>query len=80
MDSNGEHHAARTGDPVAARALHERAQAVAVPDFGQLQLQQCVEAIAAGPTSPRHHRGHRGEQADADAAHRPGIDATPDRP
>ncbi|MFI1992922.1 hypothetical protein [Actinoplanes sp. NPDC020271] len=46
MDANGDHHVSRIDDTVTAATLHERAEAVAVPDFNYLE--QTVEAIAAG--------------------------------
>jgi hypothetical protein len=52
MDDNGEHHVARIDDTVTSRNLHERAEAVAVPDFDYLE--QAVEGIAAGLR--RHHQ------------------------
>ncbi|MFI1991013.1 hypothetical protein [Actinoplanes sp. NPDC020271] len=51
MDSTGGHHVARIDDTVTAATLHERAEAVAVPDFNYLE--QTVEAIAAGLTGRR---------------------------
>ncbi|GAB2584618.1 hypothetical protein Aab01nite_53940 [Paractinoplanes abujensis] len=55
MDRTGEHHVARIDDTVTADNLHARAEAVAVPDFNYLE--QTVEAIAAGVTRGRRHRG-----------------------
>jgi hypothetical protein len=55
MDPNGEHHVARIDATVTARNLHERAEAVAVPDFDYLE--QAVEGVAAGF---RRHHEHRG--------------------
>jgi hypothetical protein len=54
MDSNGEHHVARIDATVTARNLHERAEAVAVPDFDYLE--QMIEGIATGLR--RHHEQH----------------------
>jgi hypothetical protein len=46
MDDNGEHHVARIDDTVTSRNLHQRAEAVAVPDFDFLE--QAIQGIAAG--------------------------------
>jgi hypothetical protein len=54
MDHNGEHHVARIDDTVTPASLHERAEAVAVPDFDYLG--QTVGAIAVGLTR-RHESG-----------------------
>jgi hypothetical protein len=51
MAGIGEHHVARIDDTVTSENLHERAEAVAVPDFNYLEL--TVEAIAVGLTRRR---------------------------
>jgi hypothetical protein len=51
MDRNGQHHVARIDDTVTSADVHERAEAVAVPDFDYLE--QTFVAIAAGLTSRR---------------------------
>jgi hypothetical protein len=51
MDASGEHHVARIDDSVTSVNLHERARAVAVPDFNYLE--QVFEAIAVGLTGGR---------------------------
>jgi hypothetical protein len=69
MDATGEHHVARIDDTVIARNLHQRAEAVAVPDFNYLE--QCVEAMAAGlRRRPRAATAPAG-QAPADATREP---------
>ena len=65
MDSNGEHHVARIDDTVTTRNLHERAEAVAVPDFHYIE--QCVGAIATGLS----RRRRRTTAADAASGERP---------
>jgi hypothetical protein len=57
LDHNGEHHVARIDDTVTPASLHERAEAVAVPDFDYLG--QTVGAIAVGLT--RRHKTERHE-------------------
>jgi hypothetical protein len=58
MDKTGEHHVARIDDTVTSANLHERAEAVAVPDFDYLE--QAIEGVAAGLRRHHHHRGrHR---------------------
>jgi len=54
VDPDGQHHVARLDDTVTARNLHERAEAIAVPDFNYLE--QCAGGIAAGLS--RHRRRH----------------------
>lgn len=54
MDRNGHHHVARIDDTVTPANLHERAEAVAVPDFNYLE--QPVEAIVEVLTHVRRHR------------------------
>ncbi|MEU7865235.1 hypothetical protein [Dactylosporangium sp. NPDC049140] len=54
MDRNGHHHVARIDDTVTPANLHERAEAVAVPDFNYLE--QPVEAIVEALTHVRRHR------------------------
>jgi hypothetical protein len=54
MDSNGEHHVARIDDTVTPRNLHQRAEAVAIPDFDYLE--QAIEGVAAGLR--RYHQRH----------------------
>lgn len=51
MDASGEHHVARIDDTVTSANLHERAEAVAVPDFNYLE--QTFQAIAVGLTGRR---------------------------
>jgi hypothetical protein len=58
MDPNGEHHVARIDDTVTTRNLHERAEAVAVPDFHYIE--QCVAAIATGLSRRRRHAAPAG--------------------
>jgi hypothetical protein len=77
MDGTGGHHVARIDDTVTAANLHERAEAVAVPDFNYLE--QIVEAIADGLTHWRHGartRTRDGVASDAAAA----TDIGPQRP
>jgi hypothetical protein len=52
MQENGHHHVARIDDTVTPDNLHERAEAIAVPDFDYLQ--QGIDAIISGVV----HRGH----------------------
>ncbi|MEU8606584.1 hypothetical protein AB0C29_01060 [Actinoplanes sp. NPDC048791] len=68
MDNNGEHHVARIDDTVTAANLHERAEAVAVPDFNYLE--QTIEAVVNGLTGRRKAAGRppRAEQGDTAAA------------
>lgn len=72
MDPDGQHHVARIDDTVTARNLHERAEAVAVPDFNYLA--QCVGGIAAGLS--RHRRRPAADDAASrrPEAHRPATD------
>ncbi|GAA3349462.1 hypothetical protein GCM10020358_71700 [Amorphoplanes nipponensis] len=67
MDANGEHHVARIDDTVTAANLHERAEAVAVPDFNYLE--QTIEAVVNGLTGrsrrARRREGDTGAAADA---------------
>jgi|SwirhisoilCB1_FD_contig_61_4527295_length_380_multi_16_in_0_out_0_1 hypothetical protein len=69
MDQNGEHHVARIDDTVTAANLHERAEAVAVPDFNYLE--HTIEAVVRGLTgrreAARSHppRGQKGKTATA---------------
>ena len=68
MDENGEHHVARIDDTVTAANLHERAEAVAVPDFNYLE--QTVEAVVNGLTGRRkvaRSRPPRGQDGDTAA-------------
>ncbi|MFG2037867.1 hypothetical protein [Dactylosporangium sp. NPDC048998] len=58
MDRDGHHHVPRIDDTVTAKTLHERAEAVAVPDFHFLD--QPIQAILEGLT--RHHRREPGER------------------
>jgi len=51
MDGNGEHHVARIDDTVTSAILHDRAEAVAVPDFNHVE--QTVEVIVVGITGRR---------------------------
>jgi hypothetical protein len=75
MDINGEHPVARIDDTVTPANLHQRAEAVAVPDFNFLE--QVVSAIAAGLTRRRSARaaaalpGAADPQAAADASRKP---------
>ena len=59
MDSNGEHHVARIDDTVTPRNLHQRAEAVAIPDFDYLE--QAIEGVAAGLR--RYHQRHARHRA-----------------
>lgn len=64
MDRDGRHHVARIDETVTAENLHDRAEAVAVPDFNYLE--QTVEGILAGLTGTRgirERRGSHGEHA-----------------
>jgi hypothetical protein len=54
MDDNGAHHVARIDDTVTSTNLHQRAEAVAVPDFDYLE--QTIMAMAWG-------LGHGAERA-----------------
>jgi hypothetical protein len=60
MDENGEHHVARIDDTVTLANLHQRAEAVAIPDFDYLE--QAIEGVAAGLRRfhQHHHGRHRG--------------------
>ena len=76
MDENGEHHVARIDDTVTAANLHERAEAVAVPDFNYLE--QMVEAVVNGLTgrgkaarAPGPRPGRRSRRAADTGRHRP---------
>jgi hypothetical protein len=69
VNSNGEHHVARIDDTVTAGNLHERAEAVAVPDFNYLE--QTFEAIAIGLS---------GRRASTQAGGRSGSPASPAAP
>jgi hypothetical protein len=51
MEPDGGHHVARIDDTVTSANLHERAEAVAVPDFNYLE--QTLVAIAVGLTRRR---------------------------
>ena len=62
MDPDGQHHVARMDDTVTARTLHERAQAVAVPDFNFLE--QCVEGIVEGLSRHRHRAADDADRHD----------------
>jgi hypothetical protein len=53
MQENGHHHVARIDDTVTPANLHERAEAIAVPDFDYVQ--QGIDAIISGVV----HRGHK---------------------
>ena len=57
MENNGEHHVAHIDDTVTSANLHQRAEAVAVPDFDYLE--QAIEGIAAGLRRHHHHRRDR---------------------
>jgi hypothetical protein len=75
MDINGEHPVAHIDDTVTPRNLHQRAEAVAVPDFNFLE--QTVAAIAAGLAHRRRSARAAGSpaaaepQAAADASREP---------
>jgi hypothetical protein len=56
MDRNGDHHVTRIDDIAAGATLHERAEAVAIPDFNYLE--QTFEGIAIALTRPRGHAEH----------------------
>jgi hypothetical protein len=64
MDINGEHPVARIDDTVTPGNLHQRAEAVAVPDFNFLE--QTVAAIAAGLAHRRRSARAAGTPAAAD--------------
>ena len=70
MDADGQHHVARMDDTVTARNLHERAQAVAVPDFNYLE--QCVEGIVEGLSRHRHRAAADPAAGRRSQAHRAG--------
>jgi hypothetical protein len=53
MQENGHHHVARIDDTVTKANLHERAEAIAVPDFDYVQ--QGIDAFISGVV----HRGHK---------------------
>jgi hypothetical protein len=69
MDENGEHHVARIDETVTAANVHERAEAVAVPDFNYLEQtvgrrQRSHRSPQGRPLPPtpgagRRHRGNR---------------------
>ena len=66
MDSNGEHHVARIDDTVTSRNLHQRAEAVAVPDFDYPE--QAIEGVAEGLRRyHRHHGRHRASRTHDDS-------------
>lgn len=54
MQENGHHHVARIDDTVTPANLHERAEAIAVPDFDFVQ--QGIDAVITGVA----YRGHKG--------------------
>ena len=51
MDSNGKHHVDRIDDTVTRANLHQRAEAVAVPDFNYVE--QMLEGVVIGLTRKR---------------------------
>jgi hypothetical protein len=55
MQENGQHHVARIDETVTSANLHERAEAIAVPDFDYVQ--QGIDAVISAVA--RH--GQRGE-------------------
>ena len=65
MESTGEHHVARIDDTVTRANLHQRAEAVAVPDFDYLE--QAIEGVAAGLRRHHRHRGKHWAHPPADA-------------
>jgi len=52
MQRDDEHHVARIDDTVTAANVHERAEAVAVPDFDYLT--STINALASAMTPHRH--------------------------
>jgi hypothetical protein len=66
MDASGEHHVARIDDTVTSANLHERAEAVAVPDFNYLE--QTFQAIAVGLTGNRKSASSHKRRSAAPAA------------
>lgn len=58
MQENGQHHVARIDETVTSANLHERAEAIAVPDFDYVQ--QGIDAVVSGLA--RH--GHRSQPDD----------------
>ena len=53
MDDTGRHPVARIDETVTAANVHERAEAVAVPDFNYLE--QMVAGVVDGLTRRHHH-------------------------
>lgn len=53
MQENGQHHVARIDETVTSANLHERAEAIAVPDFDYVQ--QGIDAVISAVV----HHGHR---------------------
>ena len=59
MQENVQHHVARIDDTVTSRNLHERAEAIAVPDFDYVQ--QGIDAVISGMARQGHkeHKQHK---------------------
>jgi hypothetical protein len=64
MQENGQHYVARIDETVNSANLHERAEAIAVPDFDYVQ--QGIDAVISAVV----HRGHREDSTPkGDAGH-----------
>ena len=74
MQEDGRHHVAHIDDTVTAANVHERAEAIAVPDFDYVQ--QGIDAVVSGFSG----RGHRSSgHADRDKHGHRGPNKTNDR-
>jgi len=62
MQESGQHHVARIDDTVTSANLHERAEAIAVPDFDYVQ--QGIDAVISAVV----HQKHREAPAPGDDA------------